>query len=185
MCEVTTVLLVAGLVLGVAGGVQQANAQKANAEFQEDQAKENAKGAEAQAQSATMTGLVEEDRQRQRTRAFLASQRTTLAANNLDMSTGTPLELLGDTAAMGEQDALTIRANAAREAWGYRSQSVDFRNQGAIARATGKNQSRATYLTTAGNAATSGATAYSGYRAPANTTNRPTGAGAFASGYGS
>lgn len=164
MCEVTTVLLVAGLVLGAAGGVQQANAQKANAEFQEEQAKENAKGAEAQAKYTEMQGQVEEDRQRQRTRAFMASQRAALASSGLDMSMGTPADLLGDTAALGEQDALTIRANAAREAWGYRSQSVDYLNQGSAARATGRNQATSTYLTTGANALTQGAGAYRQYR---------------------
>jgi hypothetical protein len=36
---------------------------------------------------------------------------------------GTPLNLLSDTAQIGEEDAQTIRNNAAREAWGYRNQA--------------------------------------------------------------
>jgi hypothetical protein len=156
MCEPTTIVMVAGLVLGAVGAVQQNNAGKAAAQAQEEQAEENAKFAEAQATNATMTGLVEEDRRRAQTRAMLAKQRTAMAANNVDMSTGTPLELLGDTAAIGEQDALTIRANAAREAWGYRSQGVNYKNHGAAGVAAAKNQGRATLLTTAGNMAQQG-----------------------------
>ncbi len=168
MCEVTTWLMVAGLVLGAAGGVQQANAQKANAEFQEDQAKENAKFAEGQPKNAESRGAIEEGQQRQRTRALLAAQRSALAANNVDMSTGSAMDILGDTAAIGEQDALTIRANAAREAWGYRSQSVNYANEGSMARATGRNQATGTYLTTAANTASGSAAAYKNYRS-----NRP------------
>ena len=151
MCEVTTVLAVGALVLGAAAGVQQAQAQKAAGQAQEAQAKENAKAANVQAQNAVLTGQIEEDRRRQQTRRMLATQRTAMAANNIDMSSGTALEVLGDTAAIGEQDALTIRANAAREAWGYKGDANNSMNQGRMARAAGQNQATGTYLTTAAN----------------------------------
>ena len=173
MCEPvswTTWLTVGSMALTAAAGVQAAKAQSAAAEFQEDQAKENARLAELQARNAELAGLVEEDRQRQLTRKFLASQRTAIAANNLDMSTGTPLDILGDTAALGEQDALMIRANAAREAWGLRTQAVDFRNSGSMARAAGRNAARGTYLTTAASLMNT-ASAFGGSTAPAGATN--------------
>lgn len=164
MCEATTILMVAGLVLGVAGGVQQAKAQKAAAEAQEEQSKENAKAASAQAENAVLAGQVEEDRRRQQTRQFLASQRSAFAANNVDMSMGTPMELLGDTAAIGEQDALTIRANAAREAWGYKVDANNSMNQGRMAKAAGKNAATGTYLTTAANALQQGSSLSGGFK---------------------
>ena len=43
---------------------------------------------------------------------------------------GSALETVADTAALGEQDVRTLRANAAREAWGYRAQAVGFTAQG-------------------------------------------------------
>lgn len=141
---------IAGLAVTAVGAVQQTRAASAAADATEAQAAENAKFAEAQANNATRQGLVDEDRRRAETRAMLARQRVALAANNVDMSTGTPLELLGDTAAIGEQDALTIRANAAREAWGYRAQGVNYKNEGAMAKAAAKNQNKATILTSAG-----------------------------------
>lgn len=176
MCEAVTAmtwlqwLQVGAMALTAAAGVQTARAQSASAEFQEEQAKENARLAEAQARNAELAGQVEEDRQRQLTRKFLASQRTAIAANNLDMSTGTPLDILGDTAALGEQDALMIRANAAREAWGFRTQAVDFRNSGSMARAAGRNAARGTYLTTAASLMDM-ASAFGGSTAPAGATN--------------
>lgn len=154
MCEVMTVLAVTGLVLGAAAGVQQAQAQKAAGQAQEAQAKENAKAANTQAQNAILTGQVEEDRRRQQTRAMLAKQRTGFAANNVDMSSGSAADILGDTAAIGEQDALTIRANAAREAWGFKVDANNSMNQGRMANAAAKNAATGTYLTTAANTAT-------------------------------
>ncbi len=169
---------IAGLALTAAGTMQNVNANNAAAAATEQQAQENAKFAEAQAVNATRAGLIEEDRRRDETRAMLGRQRAALAANNVDMSTGTPLELLGDTAAIGEQDALTIRANAAREAWGYRAQGVNYKNEGAMAKAAAKNQNRATILTAAGSIAQQGYGLTGGFKstAPANTT---TGGGGF------
>jgi hypothetical protein len=173
VCEATTIIAIAGLVLGVAGGVQQANAQKAAGQAQEEQSKENAKAANAQARNTELSAQVDEDRRRQMTRQQLATQRSVMAANNLDMSTGSALDILGDTAAIGEQDALTIRANAAREAWGLRSQATDYLNQGRVARVSGNNAAKGTYLTTAANAAQQGGNIYASRKgsAPSNTTN--------------
>src|SRR5690606_30602593 len=99
---------IASLAFTVLGGVQTAQAQSAAAAAQEAQAKENAKAADAQARNTVLAAQVEEDRRRAQTRAMLAAQRAAFAANNVDMSMGTPMDLLGDTAAIGEQDALTI-----------------------------------------------------------------------------
>ena len=151
MCEPTTWIMVAGLVLSAAGAAYSVDAGNKAAQAQEEQSKENAKAATTSAKNTTLAAQVEEDRRRQQTRAMLASQRTTFAANGVDMSTGTPLEILGDTAAIGEQDALTIRANAARQAWGYQVEANNSLNQGRMAVAGAKNNATATYLTTAGN----------------------------------
>lgn len=170
----------AAVGLTALGGYQQYQAQGAAADAAEAQSKENAKAAEANARHETMTGLVEEDRRRTLMRQQIASQRVALAANNVDMSMGTPLELLGDTAAIGEQDALMIRANAARSAWGYRVQATDYGNQGRIARASGRNAQTGTILSTAGQMASMGYGAM-GTGAGAGTANSTT--GPYRSGY--
>jgi hypothetical protein len=143
---------IASLAATVLGGVQTAQAQSAAAAAQEAQAKENAKAADAQARNTVLAAQVEEDRRRAQTRAMLAAQRAAFAANNVDMSMGTPMDLLGDTAAIGEQDALTIRANAARQAWGYKVDANNYLNEGKVAKAAGQNATMGTYLTTAGTA---------------------------------
>src|SRR3546814_21095375 len=65
---------------------------------------------------------------------------------------------------MGEADALTIRFNAMNEAWGYRTQAVNSRNNARMARFGGKPASRNTYLTTAASLA---GQAYGGYKSGA------------------
>lgn len=164
MCEPTT-LAVIGIGLTLLGGAYTADAQKKAGQAQEEQSQENAKAADTAARNTTLSAQVEEDRRRQQTRQMLASQRTALAANNVDMSTGTPMEILGDTAAIGEQDALTIRANAARQAWGYQVEANNERNAGRMAKVGGQNAATGTYLTTAASAFGQGAGAW-GNRAP-------------------
>jgi hypothetical protein len=70
---------------------------------------------------------------------------------------GTALDLLGDTAQIGEEDALTIRNNAAREAWGYRNQANEASRWGA----NQLNNSRGAGI---GTLLTAGSKAYQDYR---------------------
>lgn len=175
MCEPTTWIMIAGLVLTAAAGVQTADAQKKAGEAQAEQAAENAKAAKAQGESTVLAAQIEEDRRRQQTRQMLASQRAGFAANNVDMSTGSAMDILGDTAMVGEQDALTIRANAARQAWGYSVDANNSMNQGRMAQAAGKNAATGTYLTTAASMWQQGSSMY-GNRAPASTTTNRMGA---------
>lgn len=169
--------MVGSLILGAAAGVQQAKAQTAAAEATEQQSKENAKAANAQAQNTVLAAQVEEDRRRQQTRAMLGKQRAALAANNVDMSIGTPMELLGDTAAIGEQDALTIRANAARQAWGYKVDANNSLNEGRVAMAAGKNAATGTYLTTAASLMSQGSSLAGGMKKPPKLTTTSSGGG--------
>src|SRR3989304_3955374 len=50
---------------------------------------------------------------------------------------GAAADVQADAAFQGELDALTIRTNAAREAWGYQVQAEDLRTRATIAREEG------------------------------------------------
>ncbi|MCF8533393.1 MAG: hypothetical protein K9G48_10355 [Reyranella sp.] len=130
---------VAQTVLGVAQQTQQA--QQAAAQqgsrawqaayqtaFQTAQARNAAMVAEYNAQDAERRGAVEEERQRRKTSLLLGTQQARFAAQGSDLE-GSPLDLLGDTAAFGEQDALSIRYQAAREAWTQRLQASSHNAQ--------------------------------------------------------
>ena len=74
-------------------------------------------------------GAAQEATQRMRTAALMGKQKAAMAANGFDVNSGTNLDITGATAALGEQDALTIRNNAARTASGYVQQGQDFGTQ--------------------------------------------------------
>jgi len=81
--------------------------------------------AEQQARDAIQRGQVAEQKQRDLTAQRIGTQQAALAAQGTDLE-GSPIDILGDTARAGEQDALTIRNNAAREAWGYQMQAAGY-----------------------------------------------------------
>src|SRR5690606_15361918 len=82
-------------------------------------------------------------------RRLAGTQRATMAANGIDVGSGTALALVDETYTLGEQGALTIRYNAMNEAWGHRETAAALRQQGQFAKVRGNAASQNTYLTTA------------------------------------
>jgi hypothetical protein len=118
-------------------------AQRAAAEAQADLADWNANVADLQAADAITRGAEEEARFRQGVKGIIAAQRAGFAASNVDVSFGSSLDVQADAAYLGELDALTIRTNAAREAWGFKVEAEDLRQRGVIARQEGVMLERA------------------------------------------
>lgn len=129
----------AGTVVGVMGQQQQARAAQNRADFQ-------AKQARIQAEDALKRGAVEEQAQRRKTAALEARQAALMGASNLDLSSGSPLAILGDTAQLGELDAQTIRGNSQREKASYLSQASLFDMEGDAAASAGNLASFGTAL---------------------------------------
>ena len=148
MCAPVPPMLMASLALTGASGLYQASAARAAGRYEQQVAERNATIADQQAEQARQIGNIEEERQLRRVRAALGSQRAALAANGIDVNSGTALDLQAETAGFGAADALTLRSNALREAWGFQVEGTNLRNQGRAARAQGRNQAIGTLLTT-------------------------------------
>jgi hypothetical protein len=118
---------------------QQGAAQREAAESQAGLADYNAKVAELQAKDARIRGAEEEGQFRQQVRGMIGSQRAGFAGSNIDVGSGSALDVQADAAFLGELDALTIRNNAAREAWGFDVEAEDQRRRAEIARKEGVN----------------------------------------------
>lgn len=105
---VTAITTVVGAAGQYAQGQAESTIETANAQY-----------ATANADAERIAGAQQEQRMRQQIRARLGSQRAAIGAAGSDTGSGTGLQLQQDTAMLGEQDALTIRANAYRRAAGY------------------------------------------------------------------
>jgi hypothetical protein len=138
--------LIYGAVTKTASQIKQGNAAKkaadASASAASDQADLtdwNAKVADLQAADAVTRGAMEESRFREGVRTMIGKQRAGIAGGNIDVNTGSAVDVQADTANLGELDALTIRTNAARQAWGYQVQGQDLRRRAIITRKEGAN----------------------------------------------
>lgn len=124
----------------------------------------NAGYAEQQARDATARGAEAEGRHRARTSGLVGSQRASAAAQGLDVSSGDARALTEETAALGELDALTIRNNARREAWGYRVEASGLRQRAELTRRGGRNAAAAGRSQMGTTLLTGGAQLYDIYR---------------------
>lgn len=135
----------AGAGVSAYSSIQQGKSAQAQAEY-------NAKQAEIQAEDAQLRGGIEANRKRQEVRRVLAAQQTKLAANGVETSSGSALNLFGDTSREGELDAQTAYANAMREAYGYQSQATSYRFSGKTAMSNAYGQAAGSLLSGAGKA---------------------------------
>lgn len=158
ICEPTTILAVATLATGAFTAYQQNQAGKAQQQAFEQQAQIDRAGAA----DAMAAGDRETERMLWRTRQALGQQRAAIGASGLDPTFGTPLEILGETAAFGQMEMADARMNAARNAWGYEASAITNQNRGANARWEGRQQAIGTVL---GSMAQAGGMYY-GNRAP-------------------
>lgn len=137
---------------GIAGAAVSVVGQQKGAKNAKRLGESNALISEAQAQDSLLRGAIDESMYRRQIAQIIGAQKASFGARNVAVS-GTALDILGDTAQVGEEDAQTIRANAAREAWGYRNQADDSRR-------FGKNAQTQANWTSASTLLTSGAQAY-------------------------
>lgn len=142
----------AALGASVVGTGFAVKSQMDNARFQSDMADYNAKMAEQEAATERERGSAQAADLRDRMRRTLADQRVALASAGVTFDSGSPLALLGDTAAEGELDQEQARWNAEMRARGYDAQSLSERSQGKIARSSGNYGAAGSLLTGASNA---------------------------------
>jgi hypothetical protein len=150
----------AGAGMQTVGAFSQAQGQKSLLNSQADMDEVNARIAEASARSALVAGQRQQQASQLQTAQTLSTQRASLAANGVDLGTGSAAEIQTTTKMMGEVDANTIAANALRQAWGYRTQAVSYQNDALMRRASADSISpfmaaTSTLLGSAGNVASS------------------------------
>lgn len=115
-------------------GVAKAKAAESEAQL----ADFNADVSDRQAQDALDRGDQAAAQFRSQVRGAIGSTRAMQAAGNIDVNTGSTVDVQADEAFLGKLDETTLRSNAVRQAWGYSVQSMNYREQARIARQTGE-----------------------------------------------
>jgi hypothetical protein len=137
MCNPALIVAGQGVGAGMSaiGAYGQASSQKSNLGYEARVADFNATLAERQAQIAMEKGQFTVNQLRRDTAGLKGTQRATMAARGLDLTSGTPAEVLAGTDFMGEVDANQAEINAVREAFGYRTQKTNLENEARAKRA--------------------------------------------------
>lgn len=143
MTAVSLAATAASTTIGVISSVQQGKAAQAQADYQAKVAERNQRIAQNNAAMERQTGLEEARRQRMKTMQAISSQQAGLAANGVDIGSNTALDIVEDTAMLGELDALTIQHNAEKNARNYDTQANNFYNDAVLSRYAGANQRQA------------------------------------------
>lgn len=137
MCDPASIA-VAATVASVASIGYSGAAQYEQHKYEAGIARNNAVLARNQAADAEERGSREELRRWQAIGQAKSAQLAGFAANGIDVTFGSPLDVLTDTAVVGAQDAWQIRDNAAREAGGYLISAQNYEQEAKAQRYAGR-----------------------------------------------
>lgn len=113
----------------------------------------NAIMAEYAAQDALRRGEQEAQAVQRKAAQLKGSQRALMAAKGLDLSSGTPADLIDSTDFFAENDANTARFNARKDAWSARAGGANAMAQGKAAASQATLAAAGTLLSTGGSVA--------------------------------
>ncbi len=143
--------------------ISQSEASRAQGDYQRSQSYLNASLADRQGQDAIERGAADANTARRKGNATVASQKSQMAAQGLDVGAGGGSdEVLEATRTLSEAEQLNIKTNAWREAWGYKIAAINDRAEGDMAQIAGKGAAKQTLIAGGMQAVGYGA---SGYRA--------------------
>jgi hypothetical protein len=142
------------LILSIASTAVGAYSQYKSSSYTAAVASRNAEQAKIFAKDALARGEQKADSERRRVNYKIGAQRVGIAASNVDVGSGMGLDIIGDTAILGEMDVQTIRQNADREAKGYENQAANFQMESAAAKSSGLWNTLGTVVGGAANAST-------------------------------
>ena len=153
-------LMVMSMAMSAMGAMQQAQAANDAADYEKAVQRNNNVMAERAKADTLQRGKREEVLRRHQITQDVATKKSQLSASGFDVNTGSALTAQSDVAAMGQVEALTIRSNTQREAYG-----IDVGNNKERAESGGrvmgfKNQAKASLISGASSVISAG---YKGY----------------------
>ena len=125
LTALSTIMSVVGQVGQQNAQAQAASANAAQARYQAQVAAQSQELMHRQAADATQRGQVAEENRRRLTAQQIGRQQAAFAAQGTDLE-GSPTDVLGDTAAAGEVEALTLRSQAARQAYEHQIAGLGY-----------------------------------------------------------
>lgn len=144
------VLTAASTAMSALGSIQQGKAAQASANYNAQVQQNNAAIATQNATLAGREGAANAEREQMKTRANVGAIKAAQGANGIDVNSGSAVDVRSGAAEAGLLNAITVRSNAAREAYGYQTQASSATGQAELDKAQGKNAAKAGYINAAG-----------------------------------
>lgn len=125
---------IAGTTTGIISGIQNQRQQEANAEAQQEMANYNAQLEQREADSVLKETEAADQRQRDEQARFRAAQRALYGKSGAAMTAGSPLAVLGETAATHQIESSDLRRQGAAEYNRHMAQKQNLIFQGNVAK---------------------------------------------------
>lgn len=139
--------------LTVLQGVGQANASRAQGEYQKAMSEINARNAEIMAKRRIEKGAKDAELYGQKINQTVGSQKASYASQGVSLDSDVVQQVEQQTREIGFEDIQQIKTNAFLEAMGYKSQAQDMLSQGRMAQRSGETNAFNTILGSAVNVA--------------------------------
>lgn len=139
-------LMAVSSLSSLATGYSQSKAIKARGAYEEGVANTNAAMAELAGEETLSAGDVSASRKNLETKQKVAQVKAEQGASGVDVSSGSSAAVRAGLNLVGATDEMTIRDNARRTAFGYKTQAVNDRFQGKFARMTAKSEANQSLL---------------------------------------
>lgn len=135
----STIATIASLATTAVGGIisafGQAGAGQSNAAasmYQAQVARNNQTIAQQNAELVTQAGAAASEQEGMKTRSTVGAIKAAQAASNIDVNSGSAVDVRSSASELGELNQLTVRSNAARQAYGYESIGANYGAQAQI-----------------------------------------------------
>lgn len=144
--ELGTIASIGSSLIGGVGSLISGNAKSESAKYNAAVAANNATIASQNATRAAQAGEAQAAMSQQKTRATVGAIKASQAASGIDVNQGSAVDVRSSAAELGELDAITIRSNAARTAYGYQTQSASDTAQSNLDKFTAENDETASEI---------------------------------------
>lgn len=152
-----------GGVTGAMGAIASSNAQAGAARYNAEVAQINAEQAKRNAQFESESGMAQAAMQERKTRALEGSLKANQAASGVDVNSGSALDVRSSAAELGELDAISVRSNATKAAYGYQTQENSFKNEATLDESEAKKAKTAGALSATGTLLGAAGTGFDNY----------------------
>ncbi len=127
-----TIASIGGTIMSASSAAQQAQATKQASEYQAQVAQVNAQIAKQNAAISAASGEQQAASESMKAREQVGAIKAAQAAGNVDVTTGSAVDVRSSAAELGQLNTLTTLSNQAQKTYGFQSQATGYEAQSGL-----------------------------------------------------